>query len=216
MWTIFHYLFIDFREIYREYFCLELHYIEKLNSKDENESTNTTCEDSNVEIKEGKIARIVLKQALEDISEDQKFETELLALIYHFPIAKVRTKMIDYYLEIRGERSTSWDILARLQLIDKMFDDGRNLVDKIEQCCETYERAVEKIPTSEMFDKYLTTLFELSKSVATDESEKAFMTVKVLDAFALAEKFDTLDEKHRQIYKKIVDHNDDPEDSSSD
>jgi hypothetical protein len=187
-----------------------------LNSKDENESTKTTSEDSNVEIKEGKIARIVLKQALEDISEDQKFETELLALIYHFPIAKVRTKMIDYYLEIRGKRSTSWDILARLQMIDKMSDDGRNLVDKIEQCCETYERAVEKIPTSEMFDKYLTTLFELSKSVATDESEKAFMTVKVLDAFALAEKFDTLDEKHRQIYKKIVDQNDDPEDSSSD
>jgi hypothetical protein len=199
-----------FREIYREYFCLELLYIEKLHAKEEKEDggvvekKDATEKVAETEVKEGKIAKIVLKKALEDISEDAKFESELVALIYHFPITKVRTKMIEYYLEIRGDRPSSWDIWARFQLIERLVDDGRNVVDKIEQCVDIYTKAVEKVPTSEMFDLYLTTLFELSKSVASEKSEKIFMTVKVLEAFALAEKLNILSKNHQQIYQDLV------------
>ena len=195
---------------------MELLYIEKLHAKEEEEDDKggkkkeETEKVAETEVKEGKIAKIALKQALEDISEDAKFESELVALIYHFPIAKVRTKMIEYYLEIRGDRSSTWDIWARFQLIEKIIEDGRNVVDKIEQCVDIYTRALEKVPTSEMFDLYLTTLFELSKSVASEKSEKVFMTVKVLEAFGLAEKLNILSKKHQQIYQDLV------EDDSSD
>ena len=195
---------------------MELLYIEKLHAKEEEEDDKggkkkeETEKVAETEVKEGKIAKIVLKQALEDISEDAKFESELVALIYHFPIAKVRTKMIEYYLEIRGDRSSTWDIWARFQLIEKIIEDGRNVVDKIEQCVDIYTRALEKVPTSEMFDLYLTTLFDLSKSVASEKSEKVFMTVKVLEAFGLAEKLNILSKKHQQSYQDLV------EDDSSD
>lgn len=192
---------------------MELLYIEKLHAKEEEEERgkkNDETEKEN-EVKEGKIAKIVLKQALEDIPEDSKFESELVALIYHFPIAKVRTKLIEYYLEIRGERPSTWDTWARFQLIERVTDDGRNVVDKIEQCVDVYTRAVEKVPTSEMFDLYLTTLFELYKSVASEKSEKVFMTVKVLDAFDLAVKLNISSKKHQKMYQDLVE-----DESSSD
>ncbi len=187
----------DSAELYREYLCLELHFIEMLHEKDGKETEN--------EIKDGKIAKIVLKQALGDIPDDPKFETELLSLIFHFPLAKVRTSLLEHFVELRGESPASWDALARIHLIDRMIDDGRNVADKIEQCINVYQRAVKKLPTSKMFDKYLSTLFELCRSVAKDEAEKVFMTVKVLDAFGLAEEVDILTDEHRQIFKNLID-----------
>jgi hypothetical protein len=78
------------------------------------------------------------------------------------------------------------------------------VVDKIDQCADVYRQALEKLPNSDMFDKYLTTLFEASRSVGKDEAEKVFMAVKVMDAFALAQKLDVLSDKHQQIYRDLV------------
>ena len=199
--------FPDSREIYREYLCLELHYVDKVSGQAKDEEPKKEGDELQAQIKEGKIAQIVLKKALEDIPEDHKFETELLALVINFPNLKVRSKIIDQYLEIRGDRPTSWDILARLQMLDTITDDGRSVADKVEQCCQIYSQGLEKIPTSQMFELYLTTLFELSRSVAKEESEKVFMTVKVLEAFDLAEKKGALSEEQKAVYQELVDGN---------
>ena len=199
--------FPDSREIYREYLCLELHYVDKVSGQAKDEEPKKEGNELQAQIMEGKIAQIVLKKALEDIPEDPKFETELVALVINFPNLKVRSKIVDQYLEIRGERPTSWDILARLQMLDTITDDGRSVADKVEQCCQIYAQGLEKIPTSQMFELYLTTLFELSRSVAKEESEKVFMTVKVLEAFDLAEKKGALSEEQKAVYQELVDGN---------
>ena len=141
----------------------------------------------------------------EDIPDDPRFESELVAIMFHFPIAKVRTKLLDYYLELRESNVTSWDTLARVQLIDRMVDDGRNVADKLENCINVYQRGVDKVPSSNLFDRYLSTLMEVCRSVAKVESEKSFMAAKVMDAFALGEKLDVLSEKQRQMQKHLLD-----------
>ena len=186
---------------------MELHYVDKVSVQAKDEEPKKEEDELQAQIKEGKIAKIVLKKALEDIPEDPKFETELVALVINFPNLKVRSKIIENYLDIRGERPTSWDILARLQMLDTITDDGRSVADKVEQCCQIYAQGFEKIPTSQMFELYLTTLFELSRSVAKEESEKVFMTVKVLEAFDLAEKKGALSEEQKAVYQELVDGN---------
>ena len=194
----------DSPELYREYLCLELHFIEKLHQKEEKVGASESGE-SEDKIRDGKIAKIVLKQAFEDIPDDPRFESELVAIMFHFPIAKVRTKLLDYYLEFRESNVTSWDTLARVQLIDRMVDDGRNVADKLENCINVYQRGVDKVPASDLFDRYLSTLMEVCRSVAKDESEKSFMAAKVMDAFVLGEKLDVLSEKQRQMQKHLLD-----------
>jgi len=194
----------DSPEIYREYFCLELHFIEKLHQT-ESKVGSGESEESQNEIREGKIAKIVMKQAFEDIPNDPMFEAEIVAIMFHFPIAKVRSKLIDHFLELRESNVASWDALARIQLIDRMVDDGRNVADKLENCVDVYKKAVEKIPTSETFDKFLSTLMEACPTVAKDENEKMFMAGKVMEAFALGEKLDILSEEQRKVYKNLLD-----------
>lgn len=180
-----------------------MHFIEKLHQKEDKVGAGES-EESDNEIREGKIAKIVMKQAFEDIPDDARFEAELVAVMFHFPIAKVRTKLIDYFLELRESNISSWDALARMQLIDRMIDDGRNVADKLENCVDIYKKAVEKIPTSGMFDKFLSTLMEVCRSVAKDESEKTFMASKVMEAFTLGEKLDILSVEHRKVYKNLL------------
>ena len=193
----------DSPELYREYFCLELHFIEKLHQKEDKVDITEVGENES-DIRDGKIAKIVMKQAFEDIPNDPRFEAELVAIIFHFPIAKVRTKLIDYFLELRESNVTSWDTLARMQLIDRMVDDGRNVADKLENCIDVYKRGVKKNPSCDLYDRFLSTLMEVCRSIGKDEDEKTFMAAKVMDAFALGEKFDLLSEKYRQVLKSLL------------
>lgn len=112
--------------------------------------------------------------------------------------------MIDFFVELRGEIPASWDALARIQLIDRITDDGRNVLDKINHCAEIYKRAIEKIPTSEMFGKYLTTMFELCPCVAKTDAENIFMATKILEAFELGQKFNILSANHQEVREKIL------------
>lgn len=158
------------------------------------------------EVIEGQIAKIVMKNMLESIPDNPLVDKALLDLIPSIPTPKIQRDLIETYLELRGHSSEAWDSVARSHLASGPARlEEKTFLDRIEACCSAYGKGLDRMPSAELFNYYLTTLLEIRASPdCAKEREGCFVTVKVLELYEKGMQLDILTDEHKSFFTDVL------------
>jgi len=190
----------DHLGLYTNYFCLELQNMCAVSRLDVPEDDSAQAN-----IKNGQIAKILMKEMLENIPNDF-VDKAILELIPSIPTPQIQRELVDEYLSLRGNSAKAWDFVARSHLANGLSRlEEKTFLDRVEACCFAYNKALEVVPTTGLFDYYLTTLQQIKAQLGqANNREGHFITVKVLELFEKGQQSNLLSEKHKSFFADLL------------
>nr|CAB3267580.1 U3 small nucleolar RNA-associated protein 6 homolog [Phallusia mammillata] len=162
--------------VWLEYFRAELLYLEKIRNRlnvlsgERGEKYDNHLGPSEAIFLNGGAAKIVYKNAIKSIPDDVDFHIRMLDIASLFLsktscVAKIITEIVEDLKENYSEKAKVYAAIAKLHLqpaIDFNSPDGLNMLVKQEKlCCKEFEKAVERLNSTEMWGEYFDFLHAL-------------------------------------------------------
>ncbi|XP_071107937.1 U3 small nucleolar RNA-associated protein 6 homolog [Haliotis cracherodii] len=152
------------KQLWIEYYRLELLYAEKLRKR--RELLEEFADVEQEAVLSGTVAQIVYKKAVEQFPGDVDLALALIAVCQQFPFTAPKlSTMYKDLKELYPQHAVTWNALARrhLQAHDKAVGE--------EMCFMTFQEAVRKINTKEMWGFYLAACLDVLSPDTEDTPE---------------------------------------------
>lgn len=183
----------DSKELYTESFKLELQSAEKFHNK------NSPLEDQ--QQKASSRATVHFRAAAEMLGHDIEFLVSLLNTATEFEYTEeLQAEIIEYLTKHCWRSEIMWHTMAQRELHGHHFNKDDVNKSKTQLCVQIYKHAVQVLPTSQMWERYLDALIEIYHDEKRNKSFKS----EILDkSFEDAYNDGFLQEKHYLVWLDI-------------
>lgn len=184
------------KQLWREYFRMELLNTEKLLKKREVLGIAKMEQDKDVTdaILQGKLAQVVYENAIQNFENDVEFILSLLEVCQLFPFTEKMEKQILIDVQAKHQNNPlTWNAMARQSLRKINLNQKKKDIDKAtkarefdkfeNECFQVYENAVSSLCNEKMYDLYLETCLEIVQFPKASSHSRHFREVQTLRVF---------------------------------